>query len=251
MGLLKTPGGANLLEKYGMRDFFASRLQTQTDALNKEKTKLAVLGIGAEETARRLAPFNTAINQTKVSLQRSQTDLEKAFKGLGPKVQDALIANLSNFHITVNGDLTDSKGNRFPAVLQNGGGGGGGKGNGGNGGKKGNKPWWQIFYGGSANPHFASSLGDAIAFENAHKPSGSSLVIANSSETIIPAAAMGYFPSASLIGDRSSNRAQQNSVNAPITIYQQPGQSPKELAALVAMEISNAVADVRNSSYYV
>jgi hypothetical protein len=104
---------------------------------------------------------------------------------------------------------------------------------------------------GSANPRSASSLEGAIAFENAHKPSGSSLVIANSSETIIPAAAMGYFPSASLIGDRTSNRSQQTSVNAPITIYQQPGQSPKELAAMVAMEISNAVADVRNSSYYV
>jgi len=103
---------------------------------------------------------------------------------------------------------------------------------------------------GSANAYHGTLL-DAIAFETKHKPQGSDLVIANSSETIIPAAAMGYFPASSLIGDRSSNRAQQTSVNAPITIYQQPGQSPKELAALVAMEISNAVADVRNSSYYV
>jgi hypothetical protein len=40
---------------------------------------------------------------------------------------------------------------------------------------------------GSANP-FSGSLGQAISFEMANKPSNSSLVIANSSETVIPAA---------------------------------------------------------------
>ena len=40
---------------------------------------------------------------------------------------------------------------------------------------------------GSANP-FSGSLGQAINFEMANKPSNSSLVIANSSETVIPAA---------------------------------------------------------------
>jgi hypothetical protein len=40
---------------------------------------------------------------------------------------------------------------------------------------------------GSANP-YTGSLGDAINYEMANKPSGSDLVIANSSETVIPAA---------------------------------------------------------------
>jgi hypothetical protein len=198
MGLLKTEKGANLLEKYGMRDVFSSRLQSQTEALNKEKTKIGVLGLGAEETARRLAPFNAAINQTKVSLQRSQTDLEKAFKDLGPKVQDALIANLSNFHITVGGQLTDSQGKGFPATLDAGNGGGGGGKPSGSPPPKENKPWWKVWSDGSDNPHYSSSLGGALAYETAHKPSGSDLVIANSSETVIPAA--GGFGMSDLLG---------------------------------------------------
>ena len=40
-------------------------------------------------------------------------------------------------------------------------------------------------------------------------------------------------------------------VNAPITINQQPGQNAEHLAALVAMELSNAINQARSSSLYV
>jgi hypothetical protein len=40
-------------------------------------------------------------------------------------------------------------------------------------------------------------------------------------------------------------------INAPITINQQPGQNSEQLAALVAMELSNAINQARSSSMYV
>jgi hypothetical protein len=40
-------------------------------------------------------------------------------------------------------------------------------------------------------------------------------------------------------------------INAPITINQQPGQDSEELAAVVAMKISEAVAQARAASIFV
>jgi hypothetical protein len=62
-------------------------------------------------------------------------------------------------------------------------------------------------------------------------------------------------PGSAKIGSITTNSNEalggQYSISNNITINQQPGQSPKELAALVALEISNTVADIRNSSYNV
>ena len=210
-------------------------------------------------------PFQDDVNRAKTALDQKQTILNKAMSELGPKANDALIRSIAATpfsrldaalaakvnQIQINAGRAAAEaaaaGYRGGKYIPPGTGTGTGTGQGSGAAGAPN----MLTYAGSSNPHFASSLGSALAIENAHKPPGSSLVIANSSETIIPTAAMGYFPSASLMTNRNSRYAQQNSVNAPITIYQQPGQSPKELAALVAMEISNAVADVRNSSYYV
>ena len=105
---------------------------------------------------------------------------------------------------------------------------------------------------GSSNP-FTGSLGKAINFEMANKPSGSSLVIANSSETIIPAAGglgmsdlMGTLNTGFYTLSREMRFGGGAAINAPISIYQQPGQDPEELAAIVVARLSMAVESLSN-----
>jgi hypothetical protein len=267
LGLVGATGaGADAASKaYLARNVAAEQADAFFKQMNAAQQRYLLAGYSPERVKQLTEPLADAYKKASDNLNRRNTELDRAIGALGPKVavaladslqrmptstiEAALAAKLSSLNFTfkpfeiapgfnVNPNLNTPPGAKPNFSIKK------------PGGVIGNADYSTFAYG-SANPRFASSLGGAIAFENAHKPSGSSLVIANSSETIIPAAAMGYFPSASLIGDRTSNRSQQTSVNAPITIYQQPGQSPKELAAMVAMEISNAVADVRNSSYYV
>ena len=94
---------------------------------------------------------------------------------------------------------------------------------------------------------YNGGLGDAISSEMRNKPSGSNLVIANSSETIIPAAGgLGMKELFRTLDERS-----MGTINAPITIHQQPGQNAEQLAALVAVELGNAIRHSRASSVYV
>ena len=116
-------------------------------------------------------------------------------------------------------------------------------------------------------------LGDAIASEMRMKPPGSNLVVANSSETVIPAAGgygmkkfistlySGFHEVSSQVASVKAGSLTSNSsggfggspitIHAPITIHQQPGQSTDELASLVAIKIGEAVADARSSSIFV
>jgi hypothetical protein len=87
--------------------------------------------------------------------------------------------------------------------------------------------------------------GDAIATEMKHKPPGSDLVIANSSETIIPASGL------QVRSAWSGMNATPMVVNTSITINQQRGQDADELATIVAMKIGEAVADARAASLFV
>jgi hypothetical protein len=87
--------------------------------------------------------------------------------------------------------------------------------------------------------------GDAIATEMKHKPPGSDLVIANSSETIIPAKGL------QVRSAWGGMNAAPMTVNTTVTINQQPGQDADALATIVAMKIGEAVADARASSLFV
>lgn len=115
-----------------------------------------------------------------------------------------------------------------------------------------------------AHTRWSGGLGDAISQEMRHKPPGSNLVIANSSETIIPAAGGLGMKDFMRTLDTGFNRVAgtvQASVQngyaggAPITnhisIVQQPGQDPEELAAIVAMKIGEAVAERRSASIFI
>ena len=104
---------------------------------------------------------------------------------------------------------------------------------------------------GDGKPGWTGNLGDAISKEMKMKPPGSDLIIANSSETIIPAA-KGFISSQGMYSSsRSGMSSAPITVSAPITIYQQPNQDAEELASMVAMKIGEAVADARAASVFV
>ena len=112
-----------------------------------------------------------------------------------------------------------------------------------------------------------SSLAGAINFENKHKPPGSHLVIANSSETIIPAAkgytpkpidpvgvaTKGYIPRNVKITSAANGYGSYGDTQVVnhINITQQPGQDSKELASLVAYEIVEAMKTVNDANILV
>jgi hypothetical protein len=87
----------------------------------------------------------------------------------------------------------------------------------------------------------SGGIGSAVMNELAAMPSGSHLVVANSSETIMP---KGYSMAMSQGGGDVT-------VNAPITIHQQEGQDAEALASIVAVKIGEAVAQARSSSIFV
>jgi hypothetical protein len=80
-----------------------------------------------------------------------------------------------------------------------------------------------------AGGNFGGTLMEAIKYEMKHKPSGSSLVIANSSETIIPAA-------------NGLNNGTGNITTGPITIsIDGYNRDPKELTDSIASELLTAI----------
>ena len=96
------------------------------------------------------------------------------------------------------------------------------------------------------------------------KPPGSDLVIANSSETIIPAAGglgmkdfmntldTGFNRVAGVVNTAAvGGTFGGGSMTNNIHIVQQPGQDPEELAVMVAMKIGQAVAEKRSTSIFI
>jgi hypothetical protein len=115
-------------------------------------------------------------------------------------------------------------------------------------------------------------LGDAVASEMKNKPYGSDLVIANTSETVIPAAGgygMEEFINTTRLGfqtvgalakavDLSSsdgrtwnNSNEETNMVNNITINQQPGQSTEDLAYQVVRAIEESMQESRAASIFV
>jgi hypothetical protein len=84
---------------------------------------------------------------------------------------------------------------------------------------------------GAGMPAFFSSQRDARAWENK--------------------ATLGNVKVSSITSNSSEGMGGGVTVNAPITIHQQPGQNAEQLASIVAMELANAVRQARSSSMYV
>ena len=92
---------------------------------------------------------------------------------------------------------------------------------------------------------YDGGLGDAISKEMRHAPAGSRLVLANSSETVIPA---GGLKVASGYGMGGGGTVVNGGIN--VTVNGSGVNDPDELASLVAMKISEAVADARGASIF-
>jgi hypothetical protein len=84
---------------------------------------------------------------------------------------------------------------------------------------------------GAGTPAFFSSQRDAMAWENK--------------------ATLGNVKVSSITSNSSEGMGGGVTVNAPITINQQPGQNSEQLASLVAMELASAIRQARSSSMYV
>jgi hypothetical protein len=84
---------------------------------------------------------------------------------------------------------------------------------------------------GAGTPAFFSSQREAMAWENK--------------------ATLGNVKVSSITSNSSEGMGAGMTVNAPITIHQQPGQNSEQLASLVAMELANAIRQARSSSMYV
>ena len=81
---------------------------------------------------------------------------------------------------------------------------------------------------GLGHPAYFPNQADAMAWEGKMKPPGSSV--------------------RSITSNTSENLGGTTTVNAPITIHQQPGQDPEQLASIVAMRLGEAIMQARSSS---
>lgn len=228
LGMDKDMRGANLLGAYESRNVLLDKQKKQAEALQNQTNILERFGIKGAAADKQLAPFKNSLEMTNKSLKKAQTDLETAFVGLGPMLQNALLQSLSMARISglPGGGLPGIDVPNLKEVYPP------------------KNKGMNIF---GVDKRYNGGIGDAISSEMRNKPSGSNLVIANSSETIIPAAGgLGMKELFRTLDERS-----MGTINAPITIHQQPGQNAEQLAALVAMELGNAIRHARASSVYV
>ena len=212
---------------YTLREANAKSAALAADTLNTKINELRQQGIPPDLIAKMVKPLQVQADTEAAKLKASQDKLRSAFEKLPASLQDALVKNVSNMPMSavesawankINGLSLDMTGSinigsgQIPGMFP--------------GGKPptpGAKPTFSMLPGAkkgaaptpapkAAAPKYNlggvfhnadgspgqkhGSLGSAIASELANKPSGSSLVIANSSETIIPAA--GGSPGASM-----------------------------------------------------
>lgn len=257
--------GANLLKEYKERNVAQEQLRLADAALEEAKASLARRRVGPEDARKALAPLEARAVAAAAALDKEQKDLTSAMRTIPASMREALVANVLNMPMTqLDAALASRVRSVFPTTIDP------------HAGSRGVviPPSPLPSANGSANPrsrfpgqgdHGASgSLGDAISQELRMKPPGSNLVIANSSETIIPAAGglgMRDFMRTLDTGfNRVAGTVQASVQNgyaggAPITnhisIVQQPGQDPEELAAIVAMKIGEAVAERRSASIFI
>ncbi len=165
------------------------------DALNKEIQRLEALGRPQKEIAARVRGLQSTYNKAKTEAETSLTNLNKTWATLGPKTTETILNSFKNMPVgqvdaaiaerirksSGAGTTSDPNYNRRQNVgsieygttrwnanaKQT---------------EKWNGSEWE------AVGRWRGGLGDAIASEMKNKPLGSDLVIANSSETVIPAA---------------------------------------------------------------
>lgn len=247
MGYGQNPLVQTMLKEYGERNVAREALRVADLALAEKEQQLKTAGItDPKEMDKFLQPLRDNAKTAAATLKTEQDQLNVAMKALPTKVTDAIITNVTkvswekvseavaqqirtasiigrmNARTSVPG-TTDTSADKQPGTSN-------------------------AF--GSPGKGF-SSLAGAINYENKHKPSGSKIVIANSSERIIPAAANGYIPSQSLYsrGYAGWDSSGELTVNAPITING-AGQNAEEIAIRVADLLGDAIETARSRSLF-
>lgn len=256
--------GATLLKEYRERNVAQEQLRVADAALEQARKTVVSRRMSPEDARKALAPLEEKAKVAAAAVDKEQKDLAAAMRSIPTSMRDALVSNILNMPTTqLDAALAARARSVFPTTIDP---------------HAGSRdiviaPSPVPSAGGSANPRARfpggrstalGSLGDAISQELRMKPPGSNLVIANSSETIIPAA--GGLGMKDFMGtlDTGFNRvagtvqasvrdgaARSGPMTNHITIVQQPGQDAEELAAIVAMKIGEAVAERRSASIFI
>jgi hypothetical protein len=215
------------------------KAQAAADALNAEIQRLRALGRPSEEIAVNVRGLQTVYNNAQTEAQASLTALNTQWSKIGTESSRVILNSFKTMPVgQVEAAIADKiRQARVVAHLSRGVD------------REATTPPPKAKAFGGAGKSF-SSLAGAINFENKHKPPGSSLVIANSSERIIPAA-NGYIPSQSLYsrGYAGWSSSGEITVNAPITING-AGQDSEQIATRVADLLASAIETRLNASMY-
>jgi hypothetical protein len=165
---------------------------TAANALNTEIERLRGLGRPNAEIAIKVRELQTTYNTAKINAEKSLTDLNKVWADLGPKTATTILNSFKNmpvgqveaaiaerirkagFQKPVTGPVPPPNPSDAPKI-------GDSRARQGGGTEKWDGERW-------VRTSYAGSLGDAVSKEMKMKPPGSDLVVANSSETVIPAA---------------------------------------------------------------
>jgi hypothetical protein len=276
MGYGQNPQVQALIKEYAQRNVAQEKLKQADAAIAAKIAELNRYNItDPAERAKELAPLEANARRLATVLAKEQADLDAAFKKLPEKIELALRKNAEKVSFQKVVDVLAEQARRAGEIMaynaRIGAAMGGGRG--GN-----NAPVsdqeaastksYGKYY--SGNNSWRGSLSKALSSEAKHKPPGSDIVIANSSETVIPAAGgygmkefirtmrtgfanLGAYD-VSVASLRASNRPSSSTpvtLNNSITITQQPGQDSEELAAVVLQYLGNWVSDARAASIFV
>ena len=241
-GLSQDPATKEFRGAYSINQQKMEAVNTAADELNARIRHLRdVVGLPAAEVHKQVAPLQEAYNNAADEAQVSLTNLNTAYSKLGEETKVKISSASDNMAKAISDGaeavaaaarharyMDRQNRNRKPKPVDT-----------------------DASAFGSPGKSF-SSLAGAINFENKHKPPGSHLVIANSSETIIPAA-KGYKPRNVKITSAANGYGSYGDTQVVnhINITQQPGQDSKELASLVAYEIVEAMKTVNDANILV
>lgn len=172
LGYASNAAAQGLLKEYAERNVAFENLKKLQAKREELAAQLELQKLPQKEQEKRLSSLNTAIEAAKVKYETEQNELATKFGETPAKITDSIVNNI-NSKMTMT-QIESAIANRIrqaqvtAGILS--------------------RQQRRAKTGNGAFGNFNTPLGKAIDYEMRHKPPGSNLVIANSSETIIPAA---------------------------------------------------------------
>jgi hypothetical protein len=192
LGLETDKAGQALKNLYGKREGAAAAAEKAAKELNEKIKNLKDNKVPPDLIAKQVKPLQEQFNKAKTNLEKAQADFDAQFRKTPEVIQRSITNSLSalsfkNIETILGNKISQIRAPQYgiapgaltvppPADVD-----------------KVNIPTFGDNIGGSlfdrnVGARYKGGLGDAIASEMRMKPPGSDLVIANSSETVIPAA---------------------------------------------------------------